>query len=325
MKKINIGNRRVLSDAEIESFKDYEGLHLEIATSNNALKFYKKWLFLSGAIVLVGIIGYFFLESQHKKNKDHNLLTINNVNQTINKNSESVIELDSANIKLLTQNKIKNEEKTITYIYQPTNADSIKGKTNDFLSSNVIITPNLDTLLKWQSINEVTILIKNGNNQVSHVEGSNIHVEKISNDRYRLIPYRESSENKGKLYIYCKDKDGISRLNSIKTYEFAEPKMPIVTINNVKQNSNLLKDELLFAELKANHLNKRVKILSFNLIYKENGVYRKIYHEGSNFPIEMRNIFRKLERTDEVRFIDIKVQLQNGYIETVTEVKYLIE
>lgn len=191
----------------------------------------------------------------------------------------------------------------------------------------VSIVPDTNVLLRWQNNNEVIIQSLNPKVPVSHVRGVNMEVKDLGGGKYRLFPFYSDTLNYqgGKLLIYCLDAKGISKLNTIKEYKFETPEMPIVKIAGVRSDSVILAKQLLNNKLEASHKGEFVKVLSFNLLYTELGQEKQLTEYSDKFSLEIRNIFRRLEPGDIIKFTDIKVLLRNGYIETIPIITYYID
>lgn len=211
-------------------------------------------------------------------------------------------------------------------IAQPAN-DSIVFLKLKKKKTNVSILPDTNVLLRWQTTNEFYIQSQNPDVPVSFVRGVNMEVKDLGGGKYRLLPYYSDTLNYdgGKLLIYCLDAKGISRLNTIKEYKFAYPEMPIITIANIHSDSVILAKQLVSNNIKATHEGNVVKVLSYSILYNDNGEEKELTEYTSILTLRVRNIFRKLLPGDIIRFKNIKVLLRNGYIETIPLLTYYID
>lgn len=312
----NITNREKLSDTEIESFKNYSDFELRLKKSNQSFK--GKWflLLLMGIVLTIFLINFFNQKKKYEIFKGAGL-TYNDFKLN-NKKSSKFLNYVSDN-----DSSIENTFFSIAGNNEVTDIKAEQvNKDQKFKNLFISWIPNKLELVKWQEFNDIYIKTTNPDVHVTYVKGKNIRVKKLGKDKFRLYP--DTSKNGGEILVYCENDENIQVLQETKYFEFVNPELPVLSLNGKSNGEKVLIEELLNHSLEAYHKNERVEVLSFTFIYKEIGLENRLYQNSRKLNLSVRNIIRKQEPGDKIRFENIKIKLYNGYIETIPKLEFEI-
>lgn len=187
--------------------------------------------------------------------------------------------------------------------------------------------PDTNVLYRWQVNNVITIRSSNDTVPVTKVLGKNMEVKKIGKSTYQVFPFYSDTLNYqgGKLFVYTQNGKGKTQLNTVKEYKFLYPEMPVVTIAGVRSDSIISRKALVYGDLRATHKKKEVKVLAYTLEYTFNGKDYQVVELSNKFQLNTRNAFRKLNVGSVIKFLNVKVMMPTGYIETIPILTYYLE
>ena len=116
-----------------------------------------------------------------------------------------------------------------------------------------------------------------------------------------------------------------SHAELIKEFKFLYPENPIVKIGGVSSDSIIDRKSLVYGDLRAYHSKKEVKVLAYTLEYSFNEKDHQVVELSNKFQLQTRNAFRKLPAASVIKFLNVKVMLRNGYIETIPIATYYLD
>lgn len=188
--------------------------------------------------------------------------------------------------------------------------------------------PDTNIAYRWQKENIVNITSTPDTGISFTVRGVNMEVEYLGDGDYKMIPFHTDTMkfDAGKLLIYKLNAEGEKQIHTAKEYLFIDPVLPKIKIHNVSEDSIIQKSDVANAKLEAFHEGNQVLVLSYSVKREVNDttVVNDEYL-GCEFPIELKNRFRKLSNASVIYFYDVRVKLMNGYIETVPRVTFFVE
>lgn len=188
--------------------------------------------------------------------------------------------------------------------------------------------PDTNVLYRWQEENVVNVSAEPDTGILFFVKGINMDVVDIGGGDYQLKPYHSDTTffQGGKLLVYKVNALGEKQIHTAKEFRFIDPKLPRIKVHDVSPDSIIQKGDLVNAKIDAYHKGNKVLVLSYVIKREVNDsttVDEKIL--GCEFPINLKNKYRRLSDGSVIYFYDIRVKLVNGFIETIPRVTYFVE